>query len=662
MASELGDISGLLKEGSLANLDWLDVDETKAREPLPRQNLDVVPDLQAAWNHADESPSRLVPNREVHTMGDFGWKGPLRTAPADIVRTARLVMMQGSHPRVVLGALKARYDLGSIREAADLLRPVLAEHGLLGRLYVEAVDFPDCANPNSKKASEFIRRFAPGARYVLAKQDCVSCIHRQRVADGSSRCGIFHKEIQVKVPYTEDLAKAVEQSQASKGVTVTASGALPRERIRMAYLATTPREVQGFTGQSQPKPKTAMVRRASKDQALATAGQLAKENEAAAQEKLAAERARPVVALLRREMLKGRNERELLQALRLAFDVRLLQETKPLWSPTFHEAGLFGTVYATQDSFGDCREGADYLNRHSSKVRAIVAGEKCASCIFSQVGRCMMYGRKLVASTSEVFTSDTVQAVLDEQRMAGRLPVTAARQKWGSTPAEQLKAIYRASADTNLLPTSSGLRGAIERAFYGQVSRPYTAGDLTKREILKSASKYLNEGLYGQDMVAVMRSRFEVRDLAAVEPELRKVLAEQGLQGIKYIDPTAYADYGKGCQEAARLHRSRAAVRFAKIGCACGSCVHQSMPGVCSVLNKQLVEEPPYVDKAAEQKAILESGSSLTTNYESLMHNGLNMMAEYQIQNGSGIIDLNPPGVDPQVSVEFGTGSQEVKL
>lgn len=273
----------------------------------------------------------------------------------------------------------------------------------------------------------------------------------------------------------------------------------------------------------------------------------------------------------------------------------------------------------------------------------------------------MMYGRKLVASANDVLTSETVQAVLDEQHMAGHLPSTALRQKWGSTPAEQIKAIYRASAEISL-PTSSGLRGVIERAFHGQASRPYKANDLTKREILKSASKYLNEGLYGQDLVAVMRSRFEVRDLVAAQDDLRKVFAEQGLQGIKYIDPTAYDDYGKGCHEAARLHRSRAAVKFAKIGCACGSCVHQSMPGVCSVLNKQLVTEPPYVDKEAEQRAILASGSSMATSYESLMHNGLSMMAEYQLQNGSGNIELNPAGVEPQVSVEFGTGSQEVKL
>ena len=79
------------------------------------------------------------------------------------------------------------------------------------------------------------------------------------------------------------------------------------------------------------------------------------------------------------------------------------------------------------------------------------------------------------------------------------------------------------------------------------------------------------------------------------------------------------------------------------------------------MLSKQLVVEPPYVDKSAEQKAVLASGRSTHVAYEDLMQNGLTVMDEYQIQHGGNdAIELNPEGSSPDVSVEF--GPQEVKL
>jgi hypothetical protein len=663
MAGELGDISGFLAEaGGVSNLDWLDVDEEEYRQQdtLPKQNLDIIPDLEAAWSHRPELATNFVPNTgEPTTMLDIV-QAP-REAPEDIGRTARLLLMQSTNARRLVAALQSRYDPDSLRAAADVLRPILAERGLLGGLYVRAADFPDCANQNTKRAPAFVSRYAPESRYVLAKQACVGCVHRQRQADGSSRCGIFHKEIQVQVPYTEELAEAVEKTQAAKGVKVATEDMTVRERIQAALLGHVSRETSGeFTGVPQASPQKQGMTKRSSGQVLDMAAQLTKENEQSAQEKLAEIKARPIIALLRREMLKGRSERELIQVMKLAFGKEDLVATREQWEPVYREAGLYGAVYTTQDSFDDCRIGADFLNKHSSKARAIVAGDKCESCIFSKVGRCMMYGRKLVKTTGEILTPETVAAVLDEHRMAGRLPPTASRQKWGSTPAEQLKALHRAATTVQPVALSSGLRGNIERGFYGHGGRETGTSDLTKRAIVKAASQYMNEGLYGTDLVTVLRGRFEVRDLKAAKAELRAVLAEQGLQGIKYVDPTAYDDYGKGCATASRMHRSRAAVKFAKLGDKCTSCVHQSMPGVCSVLNKQLVAEPPYIDKAAEQKAILESGPSTEVNYGSLMNNGLSMMAEYQIQNGDGAIELNPPGIDPQVSIEF--GPQEVKL
>jgi hypothetical protein len=172
----------------------------------------------------------------------------------------------------------------------------------------------------------------------------------------------------------------------------------------------------------------------------------------------------------------------------------------------------------------------------------------------------------------------------------------------------------------------------------------------------------MNEGLYGADLMMALRNRFDSRAILATAKELKTVLAEQGLQGFKFVDPTVYDDYGKGCSRAASLHRSRGAVKYAKVGDKCGSCVHHTRVGYCSVLNKQLVVEPPYIDKLAEQRAMLASGPANTMpDAETLMaNNGLTMMQEYQLQHREASIDFNPEGRKLDTSIQF--GSHEIKL
>lgn len=659
--SDLGDLTDYLKEGSaVSNLDWLNVDEEQYRslDALPRQNLDVVPELEALWRHKDEPASNFVPNTGApKTMLDVG-QGFMQQASApsdDLIRTARLAIMQSTDPLKIRSLLASRFDGTALANAKTALSEIFAERGLLGRYYVAAQDFPECSR-GSKAASEFVRRYAPEAKFLIAKESCGDCQHR-KVTNGASHCSVFHKQIQMDVPYSDGLAADVERKQAAKGLPVQASEGSPRDRIQRAFLASSQTSGGEYSGQQQYVPPVAKV---NTHEVLIAASNLTKKRDAEAQQKLAAIKARPIVAFLRRELLKGRTDTELAHGLRLAFDLRDLEATKTEWAPLFKEAGLFGAVYMTREAFDDCREGADFLNRHASKVRAVVADHKCTGCIFNKVGRCMMYGRKLVATAEELYTPATVAAVLDEQRIAGKLPQEAARMNWGPTPVDALKNIHKASSAPVASITQSQ-RGSIETAFYGSTHQ-VTTGELTKRNILKKAAQFLNEGLYGEDLLTALRSSFDPRAILATSADLRAVLAEQGLQGFKYIDPTVYDDYGKGCHTAGRMHRTRGAVKYAKVGAKCASCVHHTRIGHCSVLNKQLVVEPPYIDKLAEQRAMLASGPAMSRpSDEALMaNNGLTMMQEYQLQHHEASIEFNPEAPKFDTSIQF--GSHEIKL
>lgn len=658
----LNPVSEEIKKAASAkvnDLSWLDIDEQAAREMavLPKQNLDFAPELAAQWNHEDKSPlAYFVPNRDMagyptdegierapNTMGDLSdVHGPLRMEPeALMVRTARLSLIESTDLSRWKDRMFSKFSKQELTAAKTALSGVLSERGLLGGYYIDAEDFPKCAT--SQAASQFVKKHASQALFVKAKTACGDCAHAQ-----AGRCGVFHKQLVPEIPYTEGLAEKVASQQGARGFTASAKGG-PRSRIQSAFLNKTGSTDPAFSGQVNKGaviPASRLLRKA--------------EDVKAQEEQLKEAKAKPIVAMVRRELLKGRGASEVSKALQLAFDPRDLKATTQYWGPLFKEAGLYGAVYSTQDSFDDCHTGADFLSKHASKVRAIVAGKKCGSCIYNKVSSCMLYGRKLVASTDDILTSDTVAAVLDEHKMAGKIASYLVGQTWGGTPREALKNIHKTATSGVPLDRIPQARLDVQRGYYGQ-SSTHQASDLAKREILKVARQYLNEGLYGSDLGRALTARFDPRDLAASAMELRTVLAEQGLQGVFYVDPTAYEDYGQGCKTAQRKHRSRAAVEYAKVGDKCGSCVHQTMPGYCSVLNKKLAREIPYVDKKAQQNAVLASGRSTEISLESLVNAGAqNIVQEFQLTGGSGQIDLNQEAETLVTSIQFGNNEVDV--
>ncbi len=737
--ADLGNISNLLTS-SVPDLEWLDVDaeQYRARDTLPKQNLEIIPDLEAAWTHEDKPASTYVPNRgeAPRTMGDLSKEhGLLRASPADIRKTARMALMLSDDPHRFRHMLASRFDKESLQENRAVLAAVLSERGLLGKVYVDSADFPNC-NRGSDKTQAFVKRYAAGAQYVLQKPSCQGCVHAHATPAGGEACSVFHKELKVQVPYTQALADEIEQKQQAAGKHIQATSDQPRERIRLAMLAPNITQHQGLLPRGQEnvqrllapvvavenyeKPinlaplqerlrkligsafqegrmtlaQTQTAYRFAADaasvedlnqlhqkvmgvdmpeiavyvgagqqrvaapmsaseatQTLIAASSLTRKRDEDAQRMLVAKKAQPVISLLRREMLKGRSERELVSTLKHAFTTPDLQATRTEWAPLLKEAGLFGVIYSTQEAFDECHVGADFLAKHNPGVKVMVAGQKCADCFYNKLNRCMIYGKPLVASAAEVSTTEMVEQVLADHKAAGRIAAWDTRMAWGASPREALKNIHTAASYQGGASVGQA-RDSIVRAFHGTAPAHSLRTD-TRRSIVAATRQHLNEGLYGRDLVRALRARFEPRDLEAAEEDLRPLVAEQGLQGIYFVDPIAYSDYGRGCDEAARLHRSRS-VPYVKMGDKCGSCVLQTEAGHCSKLNKPLVANVPYPgDREEIQREMLASGDSTTVDLAKLVNNGRDMMAQFEIQERGLQIDLDPVLGPTPVKVTF---------
>jgi len=671
--AELGDISSFIKEGSVANLDWLDVDEKQYREldTLPKQNLDIAPDMQALWSHEDKSPSTyLVPNKESpRTMGDLSQAhGKLSSEDIlqRVIKVARLALMQSTDLEKFKGELTSRFDRDTLVASRQILTQVVAERGLLGKLYVDSEDFPTC-HQASRQTVDFVKRYAQDSRFVVAKDRCLGCIH-----GSSQNCAVFQKEIVLEVPYTQALADAVERNQSARGKQIVqASSEDPRSRIKRALLADDVKvadsaEMQKpvvnplqFLKATVEPPKVHLPIISAQAQGLvnehlAWSPEVATGRTASVNKSAMNLKAFDISAFLRREMLKGHGEQELLQSLKLSFSLDDLKATRPTWEPVFKEAGYFGTTYSTQETFDDCHTGADFLAKHNPSIKGIVAGGRCPGCLYNKVARCMMYGKRLVAKAEDLYTQETVNALLWEHRQAGNLETGSDKVAWGATPAEAIKAIYRTA--TTPKKANTPLRAYIEQEFngykYDKEAKDLTKRDILNHEILKTASRYMNEGLYGRQLLGLLKSKFANTDIRAATDLLKTTLAEQGLQGIFFIDPTVYEDYSRGCEEGGRLHRARQ-VPYVKIGPKCSSCIHQAVPGTCSKYAKPLVVDPPYADKTAMQREILASGDSTEHDLQSLMIPSHSIVAEYAMTSMN--IDLNPEPVKPEkVSVQMG--------
>jgi hypothetical protein len=615
------------------------VDEKAYREldTLPKQNLDMAPDLLKLWGRPE--PTGLMPNTGAapKTMLDLAPKGQRDPYPEGIVRTARLLVMQAKDSSELVDGLLKRFPKEALRQAKDHLASVLAERGLLGPYYVAASDFPTCqTRPDLIQA--FAGRYAKSARYLEAKQACEGCQHASK-----TQCAVFQKQLVPVVPYTDADAAMAEQFQQARGLVASSQAQTPRERIQRAFMASAPAP-EGFTGnpnQGALIPASRLLKKAQDPQ----------QAEQEAQQVLAAKGA-PVLATVRRELLKGRGQSDVAQALKLSFDASLLVDTKDVWGPAYHQAGLYGTVYTTQDSFTDCREGSEFLARHASRVRVVVAGSKCSGCSFAKAGACQAYGRRLVASVEQALTPDAVQWVLEGHKMAGKLPWDAHQRSWGPTPEQALKQIHKAATALAPYVQAAPQRALVERG-RTQFKQASETSDLTVREVVKAASQIMNEGLFGSELQRALLHRFDPRDLQASSEALREVVAEQGLQGVYYVDPTPYPDYGIGCREAARLHRSRT-IKLAKAGPRCAGCVGQQIPGQCSVLAKQLVSEVVYEPSKQEvQRAVLAS-SSMSVEPADLINNGADMLAEFQMQQVPQDLEVDDPSAPQEFGLEFG--------
>jgi hypothetical protein len=593
LSGGIGDLGNILRNQGVADLSWLAVDEEeyRAAEALPKQNLDIIPELQRALarEEGDDVPS-VIPLRP-HAMVNRNPLDAPSASKADMSnpirnRVARLVM-EGRSPSQIQERVLLEFSEADVRRASEAVTEVMSERGVLGNVYVDARHFPRC-HQQTHEDRKLIASCARRSLFVLAKPECGGCVHNR-----DSRCASMKKALVASVPYGPRLASAyAEQFQAEKRPFPAPAASDPsqwKEALRTAFLAVP----------AAPKPDGV---RTVHTQQPRPAGRQVSSSEV--QEFLDRPKAGPAKPLspayvkYARRMMDGLDDREFLVA---SGDPELLALAS--------EYGLLGHTWIDMDAAGSCRKALAYVESRTSAKLApdfvVRRSASCPNCHCTSDGACSKLSEvtKVVPSVPD-YGRRTLATALIRAVDHGRV---AASQAKAAIQAARADSDWRSlTAQANLFAPQEAARaydGARVSVWTGFTGSDSGEAVMDEEEVRRTISGIMNHGASGAVLRDTVLNRYSRKDLAAF-PELGARLAsEDGVQGHYYLDPTAYADYGAGCNDGASKFRKRGAANV-MASAKCTGCTLQTHPGWCSKYAKDLVRSVPADVRMASRRVL----------------------------------------------------------
>jgi len=597
----LGSLDSVLRNQSVADLSWLAVDEEayRAAEALPKQNLDIIPELTKAMTYEDDVP-HIIPMRphliqNVNPLGKDGMNnigimpGKRIEDQVNVVRNrvARMVM-QGFPVDHIKSSLESEFSRPELRIATEAINEVVGERGLLGNVYINASHFPRCSQ--SKDAdTQFGAKNTRRALFVLAKDNCAGC-----VCNRNGQCSSFKKTIVATVPYNSQLATHYLPGLAQEGRVAalidTQSTDDWKKRLQTAFLSNVELpNPDGIRTVATQQPE--MVQRKYTDEEIQShlaAVKVAKE-----------ESITPAYAKFAKRMMEGRDDRELLSA-----------SGDPDLSRLASEFGLLGHTYLDMDAMGGCDKTAKFMiDRHASTNTypdfVIRRTATCPQCQCMGDGNCAKISQvSKIVTSAEIIEKKHFLAALERATAQGRISATMATKAARNLKPDSHFGSLTAQLNTYAAPTPSAQEytGSRQATYTGSMRGEYIRPDVDHEEVRRSISHFMNMGLTGTTLKNAVHARYSSLELNTFPSDASLRLAsDAGVQGSYFLDPTAYVDYGAGCREGSTIFRRRGPGNVMASG-SCTGCTCQTAPGWCSRYAKNLITAVPQEVRTASQR------------------------------------------------------------
>ncbi len=577
----IGDIDSILHNQGVADLSWLAVDETEYRkfEALPKQNLDIIPELQKALQRVDgdDVPSVILlrPHAIVNSNPLATQLDPVRDFSAPIRnRVARLVMAGKTTPEVI-ESLHLEFAPGDIKAASSAIREVLSERGLIGNVYIDAKHFPLASrDPKEKKLAHLLSK---SAKYVVG-----GC-------GGSNGCNCHEsgfcvtfggKQVVGEVPYGPNLAAHYAPKLAAEKRSLDfriASSQNWKIALQKAF--------QSTPGFKDPDGVKTAIYQAPQSKPQPSAQNIIdfwnrRINSSGVDEM-------PPISVMKysRRMIAGADDRSFLVA-------SLEPELRSLAS----EYGLLGHTWIDMDAVGGCSAVAALIDTKSLRPDFILRRSSvCPKCQCVEGGPCSALAASFNVVTSKpkydrvVFARALRRASADGritvQQMQSAIAKASDTSDWQSLTRQ-------ANLIKPVVEDHSQYSGAHVSAYYGARGSEIGKVQVDPEEVRRTISHLMNTGMHGKVLHDTVLEKYSRDDLIQMSNVGRRIASEDGVQGHYFVDPTAYKDYGKGCNDGAKHFRKRGAPNVLASS-SCTGCTLQTAPGWCSKYAKTLIRSIP---------------------------------------------------------------------
>jgi len=542
-------LSEMLEENSLAGLGWLHGEQDPDR--LPKNPVDRgIMELEKAWGVHDRTTGLLIPNKVYRAPdNDPHHEGFDRVEAGDLIKLVKQAARRSAygHPlKAILRDAVISLQPSAREQVEPDLRRIAADHGLRGKVFIEASAFPGLKN--GKYASE-IHRYCGSARYVVVPKS-MDQNTRDRIASVTGKTPV------TEVPWKEAFDHYAPRLKAT-GHRVATSGDY-RERLKLT-LASKER-VQHES--------TAPVQKFAVDQISAED----------AKRKFAQ---MPAERLLAPDAAKMRAAKEMQQAkqqVRRWVKAGLLdkEQAQRILRASFSPHDMVLKAAAT---IAEARKRALYGGEGLGKnhVLATASEKQLAPLVDTETLRAAK-----AKQAAEQQVRRWVKAGLLDKEQAQRI------LRASLAPAEMLRlgseAIAAAKQQAQYEGQGEG-KNSVREQFHRPVASPVSASVLRKA---KWVMERMNEGWAGQRLSELIRKRFAGKTASDQIAQLRK--AHEGLAGFVYVDASVYAsDKGsKGCDDGALVHRANS-LKYVLAMDRCGTCVHAT-EGKCQKYAKKLLE------------------------------------------------------------------------
>ncbi len=573
--SGAGDLTNFFRSRVESDYSWLDVNEEEYRksQALPKQNIDIIPDVQKFLSEEDGIPHAL-PVKE-HLMVNSRPTDIFVDHSSKIKRKAARLMMAGKSDSEVYESLSLEFGSREVDSNKQIVASVLSERGLMGNIYFNASDFPNCHN--DPKEQKFVKLACKKSLNVIQKKECSGCVHNT-----NGHCSSFgSKKLVSSVQYDEKLLEKYKGVLSSEGRSFPAPKNQDwKESFRIAFNSNPENKV--------PFQKAQIVK---DNNFVSVSDNQVKEffNREVVSTSLDLEYLKYA-----KRMMIGKDDRSHLAA----------SENRNL-SFLSTQYGVLGHTILDMDALGGCKETLKFIismNKGISlssdiikiKPDYIIRRSSCNHCECSEIKTCDILSKisKVVDDYPSLTKSDIRKAssrAYDSGRISEKTYNELLRHDFNGIDIRN--AVSKINTTVEEIKEQRVYSGPKHTHYSGSVSEVV----INSAVVNKYASHLMNMGSKGNDLREKISSKFG---------DIEFKSDNEGLQGSYYIDPTVYDDYGSGCNAGSKLLKKKVAKNVLS-GSKCTGCSYQTHPGWCSKYSKCMISFVPQEIRTAYTKRSL---------------------------------------------------------